>query len=251
MKRQAEYWDLEAFLDSLILELDRAQDTLALKGLTRRLTYTVKDAALELQIFPRYDEGRIRFAAAAPGETGASRLSLQLGSITDRQIRESANEPARADDVAIDSIEGLDEDVRDSLRRVGITSARDLERVEERNVDVSKVVKQKTGSKKGVSYDELAQLINKAKRRQHQPRVARVSTAADVSGMALLLEGDHLATQPGEFPVAMVNGEVAEVLEAAASRLRIALPGAGLRPGSNRVEVALDPYAVMQLSVTA
>ena len=31
-------WTLKSFLDSLTLELDRAQETLAVKGLTRRLT---------------------------------------------------------------------------------------------------------------------------------------------------------------------------------------------------------------------
>ncbi len=36
-------WNLETFLDSLIFELDKAQDTLSVKGMNRKLTYTVKD----------------------------------------------------------------------------------------------------------------------------------------------------------------------------------------------------------------
>jgi hypothetical protein len=49
-------WNLETFLDSLIYELDRAQDTLALKGVNRPLTYTVKDMALELQLCQRQED---------------------------------------------------------------------------------------------------------------------------------------------------------------------------------------------------
>src|SRR5262245_46487187 len=101
LERARDNWRLETFLDSLILELDKAQDTLAIKGVTRRLTYTVKDLSVDLYVFPDYEDGKLRFNVARPGENGASRISFQLGSITDRQIRESANEPTTADDVPI------------------------------------------------------------------------------------------------------------------------------------------------------
>ena len=54
MPELAADWNLESFLDSLILELDKAQDTLSLKGVTRKLTYSVLNVALDLQIFPQY-----------------------------------------------------------------------------------------------------------------------------------------------------------------------------------------------------
>ena len=248
----SKFWDLESFLDSLILELDKAQDTLAMKGLTRRLTYTVQDAALELQIFPRYDAGRIRFATAMPGESGASRLSIQLGSITDRQIRETANEPIREDDIRIEAIEDLDEDVKESLKKVGVHSARDLERIGKRNVDVSSVVEEKTGRKKKIDYAELAHIINKAKRRRSSPRVDRVSRTSSVSGTELVFDGDHLATNSeGSFPVARVNGALARIREATGRRLRVEVPEKGLQSGANEIEVALDPYAIMTMHVNA
>jgi hypothetical protein len=247
--KNAGYWDLEAFLDSLILELDKAQDTLAMKGLTRRLTYTVKDAALELQIFPRYDDGRIRFATARPGEAGASRLSIQLGSITDNQIRESANEPLRADDVPIDAIE-IDPEVKESLKKVGVTSSRDLERINRRNVNVTEIVAEKTGKKQTVDYSELAHMINKARRRRSSPRIERVSTASSLDATELVFEGEHLADDAApDFPVASVNGERVNVVEATSRTLRLAVPPNSLRAGENLVEVALDPYAVMKLHV--
>jgi KaiC/GvpD/RAD55 family RecA-like ATPase len=74
-------WGLEDFLDSLIIELDKAQDTLAVKGVTRPLTYTVKDVALDLHTFPIYDGRQVRFTTAQPGEAGASRLTIERGAV--------------------------------------------------------------------------------------------------------------------------------------------------------------------------
>ena len=82
-------WNLESFIESLIYELDRTQDMLALKGFDQRVTYTVEDMALDLQLFPVYTGDSVLFSTARPGESGASKVSIKLGSITDRQIRET------------------------------------------------------------------------------------------------------------------------------------------------------------------
>ena len=128
MTTRTEPWNLESFLDSLILELDKAQDTLSVKGITRKLTYTVQDVALDLQIFPHFDSGKVQFSAAQPGESGSSKLSIKLGSITDRQIRETTRDPFKVDDVAIETIDELDDETKDNLQRKGIHTASDLER---------------------------------------------------------------------------------------------------------------------------
>ena len=39
-------------------------------GINRRLTYTVRDLALELHLFPDFDGRDLRFATAGPGEKG-------------------------------------------------------------------------------------------------------------------------------------------------------------------------------------
>ena len=252
MPAEASAWDLESFLDSLIYELDRAQDTLALKGLTRKLTYTVKDVALDLQIFPRYEEGgAVRFTAARPGEAGASKLSIQLGSITDRQIRESGNEPPDRDDVEIEVLEDLDPDVKKSLKKVGVRSSRDLERIGNRNVDLEQVVREKTDKKKAVQYDDLARLINKARRRRAGPLVSKVSSAMSAGETRLVLEGKNLASVESVqgFPAALLNGSPVVVRHAGADRVELAVPAAGLRDGPNQLDVALDPYALMRLEV--
>lgn len=267
-------WNLESFLDSLIVELDKAQDTLSFKGITRRLTYTVKDVGLDLQIFPQYDGRKVKFVTAQPGDAGASKISIQLGSITDRQIKETTKEPPTKDDVSLEDVEGLDTEVKDSLRRVGITSADDLERIERRNVDVEKVVKHKTGpdepgSKPGVDYGNLARLIKKAKRnRQFTPQVLGVALEQQGGDRILAVHGQNLVlglsadgkTGSGsagafslggerDFPMAVLDDEPVRVLAASARGLQLAIPHGKLRGETSVLKVALDPYAVITMEI--
>ena len=67
-------WNLKSFMDSLIVELDRAQDVLAVKGLTRPVTYTVRDVDVDLRCFPVFDGRQVRFLTAQPGQDGSSAL---------------------------------------------------------------------------------------------------------------------------------------------------------------------------------
>lgn len=244
-------WDLESFVDSFIVELDKAQDTLAVKGLTRKLTYSVKDVALDLNIFPRYDAGKIRFVTAQPGESSPSRMSIQLGSISERQIKDVTRGPVSKDDVSIDLIEELDDETKDSLRKVGVTSADDLERLERRNVDVDKVLKDKTRGKGQRSYKDLANLINKARRKRLPPQIDRVGVAHGADGPELRVEGRNLvmATHLDAFPLAALDGGRLAVTRASDRELRLRLDGDRLPPGSHRLEVALDPYALMKVDL--
>jgi hypothetical protein len=260
-------WNLESFLDSLIVELDRAQDTLSLKGITRRLTYTVKDVGLDLQIFPQYDGRKVKFVTAQPGDAGASKISIQLGSITDRQIKETTNDPPSKDDIVLDDVDGLDDGTKDSLRKLGVNSAGDLERIERKNVDVETIVKARPSSgevKPGVDYGNLARLIQRAKRtRQFAPRVLGVDLETDGGRPVLAVHGRNLALDDAPrtggwamtlaerqgFPSAVLDDQPLEVLSATESTLRLGLPRM-LESGERRLlKVALDPYALISLEI--
>ena len=244
-------WKLERFLDSLIVELDRAQDTLAVKGVTRRLTYTVRDVAVDLFVFPDFDGNQLGFNVARPGEAGASKISFSLGSITDRQIQESANRPQTEDDISLDEVDELDEEVRQSLRKVGVRSARDVERLSERQVDLGKIVADKTDSNAKVDYGDLAAVINKARRRRSAPRVRAVSLGRIDGVLALSIQGDNLQTDSAEegFPAARINGQAAEVLASSPGLVRLGIDPAMLGTGDNTVSLALDPYAIAEFAL--
>ena len=97
-------WQLEDFVDSLVLELDKTRETLAVKAINKPLSYTVKEVSLDLNIFPSYDGDQVRFVTAQPGESGASKVSIQLGSITDQQVRATSKAPTEKNDINIDEI---------------------------------------------------------------------------------------------------------------------------------------------------
>ena len=239
-------WNLESFLNSLIFELDKAQDTLSVKGLNRKLTYTVKDVALDLQIFPEYDGDTVRFITAKPGETGASKVSLQLGSIRDHQIKEVTKDPLTQDDISIKET-NLPEPARKELQKLGITSAEDLRRtVEDRKIDLEKVTEQK------IDYKNLADLINQSRRQKQAPRISRVSVAKSTSGKAILtLEGDNLAIASSldDFPVAAIGDRSVEVVSASQNELRIQVNENQIQGRAKQLKVALDPYAVVTMNL--
>src|SRR5688572_16088512 len=131
-------WNLEDFIDSLVIELDKMRETLAVKAINKPLTYTVKDLAIDLNIFPTYDGDTIRFITAQPGQEGASKVSIQLGSITDQQVRATTKMTSLKNGTNIDEVD-IDKSTKKKLRKIGVVSVDDLKQVEKKNVDVKKV----------------------------------------------------------------------------------------------------------------
>jgi hypothetical protein len=240
-------WNLESFLDSLIYELDKAQDTLSVKGLNRKLTYTVKDLSLDLQIFPEFDGDTVRFTTARPGETGASKVTFQLGSILDNQIREVTKRPPTKDETSLDQTD-LPEDQRRELKKLGIRSAEDLRRtVEEKNIDIQKVTQAK------VDYGNLADLINQSRRRKYAPKVSRVNLSREQGKAVLTLQGENLAIAASldDFPVAAINDQSVEVISANETELTLQVDENRLDAASNQLKIALDPYAIVTMNLQA
>jgi hypothetical protein len=238
-------WNLKSFLDSLIFELDKAQDTLSVKGLNRKLTYMVKDMELELQLFPEFDGDTVRFTTAKPGETGASKISFQLGSIRDTQIKEVTRSPIQNDQTSIDDVD-LPEEHRQELKRLGIESTEDLRRtIEDKKVDLNRVSNQK------LDYNNLANLIQKSQRKQRPPKVSKASISEAQGKKVLTLEGENLAIASSleQFPAAIINNNNVEVISANANELKLEIKEQHLQEKSNQLKVALDPYAVFTMNL--
>src|SRR5829696_3601326 len=130
-------WQLEEFVDSLVVDLDKTRETLAVKAINKALSYSVKEVALDLNIFPSFDGDQVNFVTAQPGQEGASKVTIQLDSITDQQVRATSKAPS-ASEISIDEIE-IDPATKKTLRRLGVNSVEDLKQIEEKNVDLKKV----------------------------------------------------------------------------------------------------------------
>lgn len=247
-------WRLESFIEALIFELDKAQDALSVKGINRKLTYTVKDVAVDLNVFPDYANDDLKFSVARPGDKGASRISFQLGSITDQQIRETTRDPVAENDIIIDEVEEIEPEIKEKLQKLGVKSARDLERMERRNVALPAIVaRDEPEAKDKVSYSNLADIINRARRGDARPEVKSMALEPKSGGASRLrIEGENLEIGPSldGFPMAMLNGREVDA-RIDAGGLSVDVPAGALRSGTNPLSVALDETVVLQLDLRA
>jgi hypothetical protein len=236
-------WQLEDFVDSLVVELDKTRETLAVKAINKPLSYTVKDLALDLNIFPSYDGDQVKFVTAQPGQQGASKVTIQLSSITDQQVRATTKTPGSKNDIKIEDID-VDRATKKKLRKLGVSSISDLKEIEQRNVDLQKV------SDNAVDYRKLANQIQKSRRNQNPPRVDAVSLSVDdAHGPCLVVRGRNLAVNPGFNPVAVVNRALAEVMSRSDQEVKIQITKAHGLSANNEVIVTFDPFAVVKLNV--
>lgn len=243
-------WQLEDFIDSLVYELDKARETLSIKGLSSPLTYAVKDVSMELHVFPEYNGKDVRFVTAGSGESGSSKISLSLGSITDRQIRETAKKPIEADDIALDEIEDIDPDTKLQLNRMGIRSAKEVEKIQNQNIKVSKPGPSGEGTGNTIDFKKLAGLINKAQRGQNPPKVFAAQLAHVQGKNVLAIKGENLVIKNSDQLKAMLNSKEARVIQAGANQIVLELAELPSKR-DNQLMVQLDEHTVFNLNVTA
>lgn len=236
-------WNLEDFVDSLVVELDKTRETLAVKAINKPLTYTVKDLAMDVNIFPTYDGDQIKFITAQPGQTGASKVSIQLGSITDQQVRATTKVTGLKNDVNIQEID-VDKDTKKTLRKIGVTSVDDLKQIEKKDIDLQKV------SDNSIDYVKLANQIQKSKRNDQPPKVKSVSLSVDETQTPyLVVKGQNLAVNEKFKPVAVLNNQLADVVQHDAGELKIKLDKEHNIASNNDLVLTIDPFAVVKLNI--
>ena len=115
-------WQLEDFVDSLVVELDKTRETLAVKAINKPLSYTVKEVALDLNIFPTYDGDRCASSPRSRASRARRRSRIQLGSITDQQVRattQGARGKRRSQDRRHPRRQGHEEAAAQARRQLG------------------------------------------------------------------------------------------------------------------------------------
>ena len=237
-------WNLKSFMDSLIVELDRAQDVLAVKGLTRPVTYTVKDVDVDLRCFPQFDGRSVRFRhrPAGPGrlvgpallariDLGGDDPGLGAASARARRHPSRRSRGPRPGHHRGARVRGRAQRTRprSGWRRAGVD------------------LRSATGNK-APDYSDLAAMITKATRRRLTPKIhsASLSTSADDGRPVLHLDGENLCIdRAAGYPYALVDGRPAPVRAAGADRISLEAPG----PSASRVVMALDPYALVTMEL--
>ncbi|WP_160714209.1 hypothetical protein [Chitinophaga solisilvae] len=243
MANENQYWNLEDFVDSLVVELDKTRETLAIKAINKPLTYTVKDLAIDLNIFPTFDGDQIRFITAQPGQEGASKVNIQLGSITDQQVRATTKMSGLKNDTKIEEI-GVDQKTQKKLRKLGVSSVDDLQQVEKKQVDIQRV------SDNEIDYKTLANQIQKSRRNQTPPKVKAVSLSVDDQQRPYLhVRGENFTMDPRYPPVTVVNNNLAEVLDYSPDELKILLQKNHLTTNEAELIMTFDPYTLVKMNI--
>jgi hypothetical protein len=239
-------WQLEEIVDSLVVELDKGRETLAVRAFNKPLTYTVKEVALDVNVFPSYDGDQVRFVTAQPGQQGASKISIQLNSITDQQVRATTKTPGIKNDVNLEQVD-VDNTTRKKLRKLGVNSVDDLKQLERKNIDIQRVP-----GGDSIDYRKLANQISKTRRAENPPRISGMSLVADDDDQPVLaIRGRNLAVDPAFLPVAVVNHALAEVMSSSSTEVRVRITPNHRLADQNEVILTFDPFAVVRVNVKA
>lgn len=238
-------WVLEEFIDALVVELDKTRETLAVKAINKPVSYSVKELSIDLNAFPSYDGDAVKFVTAQPGQQGASKMTIQLGSITDQQVRATSKLPGATNDVNINTIQ-VPKATKKTLRKLGVSSVGDLQELQRKHVDLNNV------SDGDIDYGALANEIDKTRRAQRPPTISGVSLSMDRGDTrCLTVSGSNLSISPAFEPVAVVNGVLAKVQSRGPKEIRLELGPAHALSRRNDVILTVDPFAIIKLNVAA
>lgn len=214
-QRSGNAFPVEDFLQALTAQLDRAQDTLALKVRTGRpLTWALKDLSLDLHVFVEVDgEGRVLMRSAGANEEGASVVHLSLAAITRPMVEENTlsmhddTDPRTIDELRISG--HLDDEDRRRLDMVGVRTVGQLRRM---TTDTSPAAVEATI---GLPVDRLRALLEQASR----PAVTGHQVMRRDGSPLIRIQGVNLSD--GSTPEVRLAGELVEVLEAKPQQLLV------------------------------
>jgi hypothetical protein len=242
MTTQNVAWNLENFVDALVVELDRTRETLAIKSVNKPLSYTVKDMSLDLQLFPTYDGDKVKFITAQPGQDGASKVNIKLDSITDQVVRATSKVPSNRVETSIEEL-GIDEETKKELKKIGVNTVEDIENLERKNIDLKKTKSDK------IDYTKLANMIKKTKRSKQPPSIARVKMSSYNGKPTINVFGSNLATAKDFNPVAVIDDQLVQILSYDKDSLVIDSSTIKNLSGAKQLVVALDPFSVMKVNL--
>lgn len=240
-------WKLQTFVDALVYELDRARTTLSVKGINSPLSYAVKDMDVELQVFPEYDGDDVRFTLAGSGQSSSSKIAFKLGSITDRQIRESSKVLASDDDMNIDELE-LDSDVKKDLRKLGVDTVKDIDRIQDNNINIKSAM-----NNSNINFGDLANKIRAAKEKNRRttlpPNIKRTSLSKSLGNNLVQIEGDNLHIFSNYEPKAFVNKEEVQILSRNENTIELKLDREKMKKESMQLTLFLDPFTIVNCNI--
>jgi peptide/nickel transport system substrate-binding protein len=206
-------WRLADMVDAIASEIDRAEDTLALKSYARGMSFAIKQLSLDLQVAVRRDgDGHIKFRTVEPNATGSTTLKLDFAQILQSQV--SANRRKLDEDADRRPVEALglsSEEIR-RLNAIAIYSIDDLRRYTQTAAMIGEVSR-----KTSIDDARLRQVLG-------LPYLEALKPARGLPGSIILLEGGNFgAVQPSQASV-YFQGVAVSIVAWSNARIQVQIP---------------------------
>lgn len=208
-------WRLADLLDALAAEVDRAQDTVALKSFVRGMTVSLKGLHVDLAVSARMDSaGRIFFRTVEPGATSGTFLKLDLEEVLQGQIEE-VRKPLDGGGLPLAALSGISPEEIEALGRLALSTLDDL-----RPFSCTPALVAELARKSSVAEPHLRSWLG-------LPYVSWIDPPAGAHGQTAVIAGGNLGTrEPADL--VYFQGHPAEVLAWSTSQITVRIPeGAG------------------------
>ncbi|MDC0710752.1 ABC transporter substrate-binding protein [Stigmatella sp. ncwal1] len=215
-------WQLADLVDAMSAEVDRAEDTLALKSYSRKISLAIKSVALDVEVtMRRTEDGLVYFRSVPPGTETRTLLKLDFAQVLESQL---AGLRRPLDDTTtsapLSTLPGITPAEIRALNSIAVYSVDDLLRYT-RTTSMLAEVSRITG---------LAETRLRAWR--GDPYVLEVKPALGLPGGSVVIEGGNFGLVKPANALVMFHGKEATILQWSSTRLTVAVPadisGAGL-----------------------
>lgn len=206
-------WQLAEMVDAIAAEIDRAEDTLALKSYARGMSFSLKAMSLVVEVFVRRDDrGHVKFRTADPNSTSATTLKLDFAQLLKSQLGDDRRKLEQdIDRRPVDALGLTSEEIR-ALNAIAIYSIDDLRRYTQTAAMIGEV------SRKTNIYDaRLRQVLG-------LPYLEALKPARGLPGSIILLEGGNFgAVQPSRASV-YFQGVAVSIVAWSNARIQVKIP---------------------------
>ncbi|HEX8433735.1 ABC transporter substrate-binding protein [Archangium sp.] len=228
-------WQLADLVDAISAEVDRAEDTLALKSYARKVSFAIKKIALDVEVTMRHaPDGRLFFRSLDPGGSSDTLLRLDFAQMLESQLvgmRRPLDDSTTS--APLSTLPGITPGEIQALNAIAIYSVDDLLRYTRTSAMLAEVSR-----KSGIAETRLRFW-------RGVPFVSALKPVRGAPGSQVVLEGGNFgAARPADAEV-MFHGRKARVLEWSGSRLTVEAPAEALGTGLVFVVMNAQPTNVV------
>lgn len=207
-------WQLADLVDAISAEVDRAEDTLALKSYARKVSFAIKKIALDAEVtMRRASDGRLFFRSVLPGESTGTLLKLDFAQVLESQLaglRRPLEDTITS--APLSTLPGITPEDIKALNAIAIYSVDDLLRYT-RTASMLAEVSRKTG---------IAETRLRAWR--GEPYVLAVKPERGLPGSTVVIEGGNFGLVKPPDALVMFHGKEARILQWSSTRLAVEVP---------------------------